>query len=190
MAFTPTLTKDKGNIKKKSGGIWKIAASTDAGPSTSLAAADWGDLGFVKVNSKRNKVDRIKDYDESGKLVVDEKGNVDRGLSITLMQTDAALVEFIRNTADTQNTFYALYHYDGIANAKRREELYPICKIASDFEINSDNQEMVIQVSILDNDTAITFGGTGNAALPTGAYATSVVVAVNTGWKIQETAVA
>lgn len=189
MAFTPTLTKDKGNIKRKSGGSWKIAVSADSGPATTLAAADWGDLGFVKVNTKRNKVDRIKDYDESGKLVVDEKGNVDRSLSITLMQTDKTLLEFIRNTADTSNTFYSLYHYDGIANGKYREELYPICKIASDFEINSDNQEMVIQVSILDNESAITFGGTGNAQFPTGAHATTGVVAANTGWVMLETAV-
>ena len=189
MAFSPTLTKDKGNIKRKSGGIWKIAAATDAGPATSLAAADWGDLGFVKINSKKNKVDRIRDFDESGKLVVDEKGNVDRALSLTLMQTDKALVEFIRNTADTSNTYYALYHYDGIANGKYREEFYPICKIDSNFEINSDNQEMAINVSILDNDVAVTFGGTGNAALPTGSHATSAVVTVNTGWVIVETAV-
>ncbi len=187
MAFTPTLTKDKGNIKKKSGGTWKIAAATDAGPAATLVAGDWGDLGFVKVNTKRNKVDRVVDYDESGKKVVDEPGNVDRGLSLTLMQTDMALVEFIRNTVE--GNYYCLYHDNGVANGKYREEVYAICKISSDFEIGSEDQSIPITVSILDNESAVTFGGTGNAALPTGAHATSIVVAANKGWKMAETAV-
>ena len=186
MAFTPTLTKDKGNIKRKSGGIWKIAASTDSGPATSLVAGDWG---YVKKTVVNNKVDRVRDFDESGALVVDEKGNVDRNLQLTLMQTDKALLEFIRNTADVAGTYYALYHYDGVANGYYREDVFPICKIDSNFSIDSDAQEIMINVSIVDNAAAISFGGSGQAALPTGAHATTGTVAANAGWVRLETAV-
>jgi hypothetical protein len=187
MAFIASIAKDKGAIKKKSGGIWLIAASTDSGPSSSLAAGDWGDLGYVKVNKISDKTEQLKDFDESGSQVVDELGNRTVELDLTLMQTDKALLDFIKETS--RGNYYCLYHYNGVVNGKYQEELYPICKITPDIDRSSDEEFLPIKVSILKNDAAITFGTTGNAALPTGKHATSAIISLGTYWGTTETAV-
>lgn len=187
MSFTASIAKDKGAIKKRSGGIWMIAASTDAGPAATLVAGDWGDLGYVKVNSKKDTTEQIKDYDESGALVVDELGNRDVEISLTLMQVDKALVDFIKETS--RNSYWCLYHYNGVVNGKYQEELFPICKITPNIENNSDDQNLPIRISVHKNEAAVQFGGTGKAALPTGAHASTATVSASQFWALIETAV-
>lgn len=201
-----TLVKDKGAIKKYSGGVLKILIGTDSGPATTKVAADWLDLGYVQESKLSDSTEEEVINDESGNQVASLEANRVIKFTGLLMQTDKELQDFLTSkgsytTTGARGNFFAVYHYQGVVNGNHQEMLYPICTIKPIAEVASGVKRIPFEITVLKNETAQPFSKAGSSEssqpeLPTGSYAqgltggaNAIVVAINEYYHVQETAV-
>lgn len=181
------IGKKRDAVKKLSGGILKVLEVTPTGPIGTETASQWLDLGYVAETTLRDETEIIEDFDESGNKFVSEEGNRTVRLEGQLMQSDAELIEFLTDTI--RGKFYSVYHYDGITDGNHQEYIFPICKIRPLTEVRSGTKRPPFEISVLKNESDINFGGTSQAALPSEAKATTVVITKDKYYKIATTPV-
>lgn len=179
--------KNTNAIKTFSGGNWSAIKVTDSG------TIDSGELhvnfGYVKQATLRDETEELVDFDESGAQVVSENGNRTVKVSGLLMQTDKTTIDFFKETV-RGDSYYAVYHYDGVNDGKRQEYLFGICKFRPLIEVASGTKRIPFEFSVLKNESTVGMGGAGEPAMPTGAYATSLDVEAGMYYSVTETAVA
>lgn len=178
-------TKNIGAIRFKSGGNWSAIRVTDAG------ALDTGEthvnFGYVKNGELVDETEELTDFDETGAQVISEEGNRTVKVTGLLMQTDKSTIDFFKETV--RDKYYAIYHYDGENDGNRQEYYFGICKIRPMIRVASDTKRIPFEFSVLKNEAATGIGGTGEPAMPTGAYATSLDVAAGLYYSVTETAI-
>lgn len=193
------IAKDKGSIKKFSGGVLKILLGTDSGPATTKVSADWLDMGYVQESKLSDSTDIELIYDETGSQVASLEANRVIKFTGLLMQTDKDLIDYLKETV--RNNYFAVYHYQGVVNGNHQEMVYPICTIKPMVEVASGTKRIPFEITVLKNEAAISFSKASSsestqAELPTGSYAqgstggvSAIVVAAGEYYHVQETAV-
>lgn len=173
--------KDSGKVIKHGGGILILSECDDAGGSVS---PDQTTMPFIEVTEFTDELTSEIYRDETGNQV--RKVYQDRTvqLNVTLMQTDADTIAFIRS-AETK--YYQLYYKmskTGDMNAKTQELFGAICQITPAVKITSGTKRLPIEILFLENQASITI------SLPNTTYSsivtTDVVIPAKAYYKIVE----
>lgn len=191
-----SIAKDKGAIKKFSGGIWKVCPLSDeeAGLKAADSAAggsEWLDLGYVQEATLNDSTETEDVMDETGGVVNTDE--LSRTVKITglLMQTDKELIDFLKETV--RGKYYAIYHYDGINNGKYQDYHFGICQIKPMIEIASGTKRIPFEISVLKNTSLIPVNGSGEGFITTVAKGSATTdaynIAANTYYTLAETTV-
>ena len=145
---------DKGYISKYGGGILKVREVSDAGVYTS---GDDYTFGYLQETGHKYEKPQEDVQDETGATVKSIFGNVSNKLTGTFMQTNSALLDFLRDT--TENRFYQLYYKStptGDLNGVTQELFGAICQIRPTFEVKSGVRRVNFEITFLKNDAEIT----------------------------------
>ena len=147
------IGKDKGAIKKYSGGsIWYMEC-TDAGAA--LGAPDtWHSFGYVGESKLSDVTDEEGINDETGNQVTSLEGNRVVKFSGLFMQTDKDHIDFLKETV--RGKFYHIYHTQGLVNGTAQEMMYGICKIKPRVEIASGTKRIPFEFTVLVNEVELT----------------------------------
>ena len=178
-------TKDKGTIKKLSGGIWSAIEVTDAGAIKTGQTQN--DFGYVQSSTLTDTTEILEDFDESGALVVSEEGNRTVKITGLLMQSDKSTIDFFNDTV--RGKYYMVYHYDGVNNGNHQEYVFGICRINPKIELASGTKRIPFEITVMKNDAALGMGGTGEPAIPSGTKALTFDIPAGKYYSITETAV-
>lgn len=164
------IAKDKGAIKKFSGGSLWYQECTDAGAA--LGSPDtWHTFGYIQESKLSDMTDEESIYDETGGQVTSLEGNRTVKFSGLFMQTDKDHIDFLKETV--RGKFYHIYHSQGIVNGTTQEMLYGICSIKPQVEIASGTKRMPFEFTVLKNDAELTSVSTSGI---TGASAATITV--------------
>lgn len=145
--------KDIGGITKYGGGVLRLSDCSDAGV---LTGADFIDLGYIEVTEFFDDRDEEKVYDETGNIVQRKYGNRDVGMTATLMQSNAAILDFLIAAEDKYYTLYYKASKTGDMNGKTQELFVAIAKIKPAFRVQSGQKKVPISITFLPNETQVT----------------------------------
>lgn len=182
-----TIGKHKGAIQRNSGGILCALGIADADAGPESTDTGWLNLGHVKESTLNDATEWEDIIDETGNVISNDETTRVVKFTGLLMQTDADTVEFFNDTV--RGNHYSVYHYDGVNNGNYQDYFFGICKIRPLIEIKSGVKEIPFEIVVLQNQSAITIGGSGYAALPSDANCTAATIAAGKYYKVEETAV-
>ena len=190
------IAKDKGAIKKFSGGVWRFCQLSDE--EAGVKAADavdgtstyWLDPGYVQESTLSDSTETEDVMDETGGVVNTDE--ITRTVKITglFMQTDKGLIDFLKDTV--RGKYYAVFHYDGINNGKYQDYHFGICQIKPMIEIASGTKRIPFEISVLKNSSLIPVGGASEAVMTTEAHSSETDaynIAANGYYTLVETTV-
>jgi hypothetical protein len=178
-----SITKDKGQIHSKGGGIIKIQQGLETGlPLTTAEAVD--DLGYVAESTFTDKTPLEDVSDETGAVITSEEGNRQVMIQTILMQTDKARLDMAQ---DVRGKFYRLYKYNGLVDNKHQEIFFTCGKITPQTELKFTGGRLPFEYRASAVASDATFDSTSISLF--GAHASSpVTVSAGSYYKIVETA--
>jgi len=174
--------KDAGMVIKHGGGILLLSECDDAGGTVS---ADQTTMPFIEVTEFIDEVASEIYRDETGNQI--KKVYQDRvvQLNVTLMQTDATTIAFLK-AAETK--YYQLYYKmskTSDMNAKTQELFGAICQITPSIRVASGTKRIPIEILLIENQAEISI------ATPQTTYgsvhSSTVVIPIRGYYKILET---
>lgn len=174
--------KDKGGIVKYGGGILRVIECDDTGTTSS---SDYTDLGYIEVTEIFDEREEEKVFDETGNIVQRKYGNRDVGMSVTLMQTNKEVIDFIKNAETKYYTLYYKMTKTGDINAKTQELFVGIATIKPSFRIQSGQKRIPVTIQFLPNESLITI--TAPNTLFGAVATTNVTIAAGSYYAIVET---
>ena len=146
------MSKDKGSIVLKGGGVLKVIECDDAGSPTGSAV----DLGYIETTGLVMATTNDNDVmDETGSVVAHNDGDTSYKLTGTFLQTNKDLHDLIR---DSVGKFYQVYYKctpTGKMNTKTQELFGGIGRFKRQFEIKAGAKKAPFEITFLNNDTAI-----------------------------------
>lgn len=143
-----TILKDLGSVVKYGGGIIRLSECSDAGV---LIGSDYTELPYLEVTERFDERDEEKVYDETGNIIKRRYGNRDVGLTATLMQVDAATLDFIMAAEFKYYTLYYKVTKTTAINGKTQELFAGIVQLKPSFRIQSGQQKIPISFTFLPN---------------------------------------
>jgi hypothetical protein len=179
-----TNLKDKGGIFKHGGGVLRVVSCDDAGGTP---GTDFVDLGYIEITEFYDERGDEDIFDETGKVIKRRTTERTVGLDATLMQANVEVVDWLMTT-NTESSYWHLYYKrskTGDVNGKTQELFAAIAQIKPSIRIKSGEQKIPIRIVFLPNESAVTISSPNT--LFESVYASSVVIAANTYWKIVET---
>jgi len=176
------ITRDKGAIRKYSGGILKIQEVLESGADTSPRSAVV-DLGYIEESGWKRDTPIDDVFDETGNAVTQEFGNTTVTFTCTLMQTNKGVLDIPK---ETFNKFYRLYKYEGEVDGSHQELFMGVGKVSPTMEVKYPSGRIPFEYKASSNSSAITIDSTGVSLL--GAHATApVTIASGDYYTIVET---
>jgi hypothetical protein len=146
------IAKDKGAIKKYSGGSLWYQECSDAGVVGTGVA--WATFGYLQESKLSDTTEEEAVNDETGGQVASLEGNRKVVFSGLFMQTDKDHIDFLKETV--RGKFYHIYHSQGLVNGTAQEMLYGICTIKPQVEIASGVKRIPFEFTVLKNESALT----------------------------------
>lgn len=126
-----SITRDKGSIHSKGGGIIKVKQVLEDGSDLTVTASVV-DLGYVQ-DSEFNDQTPLQDVkDETGATVTQEEGDREVSVKATLMQSDAKVIDLAKQV---RGNFYLLYKYNGLVDGKHQEMFFAVGKVAAQVNL-------------------------------------------------------
>lgn len=169
------LTFDKTAIVNKGGQKWAYMRVDEDGASLSQPDS-WHDGVYREKSDIEFKQTEKGIFDESGAQVATEKDNMEVSLSITSLQDDAALINFLKD--EVEDTYFAIFMERGeIGDNKKQEVFFPITKIERSYKSSAPGRRPEIKIIPLENATAVSPA----SGVPTWAEGTSGSFSVGAG---------
>lgn len=177
------ITRDKGEIHSKGGGIIKIQEVLESGADTSPRATVI-DLGYIQESSFKDDTPLEDVKDETGNTVTQEEGDREVMISCTLMQSGAGALSIPK---EVRGKFYRLYKYNGEVDNKNQEMFFAVGKITPKTELSFSGGRIPFEYKSSSVASTVTIDSTGVSLI--GAYATApVAIASGDYYTIVETA--
>ncbi|MCX7611846.1 MAG: hypothetical protein N2043_09700 [Ignavibacterium sp.] len=175
------INKDKGKIARFGGGVLKIREVNDDG--TPVENAQVLDLGYIQETTLSDTTDIEVVTDETGAQVQSYEGNRSVRFTGVLMQSDADLMNFFKETC--RNRYYQVYYRaNSNVNGNVQEILFGIVRIKPQVELASSTRRIPFEFNVLKNETLITVS---NANTLFGSVAQTFQVPANNYYVIVDT---
>ena len=116
-------------------------------------------LGYLQETAYKYDKPQEDIPDETGAIVRSVFGNADVKVVGILMQTGTTLLDFLRDTVETQ--FYNLYYKctpTGDLNGITQEYFAALAQVRPMFEVKSGIRRVPFEITLLSNDSAVTIG--------------------------------
>ena len=164
------LQRDVSAIVTKGGSRFAYKRVTSAGANTDPADT-WHDGVYREKSNLMFNQPNNNIYDEGGMLVDTDLGDMEMGLTITSLQDDANLINFLKD--ETPNAYFAIFLERGtMQDTKKQEVFIPIARIERSYSSDAPGRRPDIKITPIQNASAVTpasvptwaIGGSGSAS--------------------------
>lgn len=147
------LSKKAQAIEKWSGGILMIKEVNPDGSDLD-SPPDWQELSFIMEAELKDEtaIENVKD--ETGQSVRKISGARDVTISGLFMQSDADLLNFLKETC--RDRYYRIYRYEGKVGTRHQEVFFGICEFTPKIELKSGTKRPPFEISVLKNEKQVT----------------------------------
>ena len=190
MPLTLPNSKAPGLIHTAGGNNVKIREVTDVGAELSTPDTAHS-LGVIKETTFSDKTPREILYAEDKKPATIEEGNRELTMSGIMMQSGSANLTFANQA---RGNFYQGYKYNGIvkysASAYHQEIFWAISGVTPDMELKFPGGEIPFEISLINNESAVTIPVATVTATTTGYgayFQSAVTIPAGEMWVVKET---
>lgn len=177
-----SISRDRGAIHSKGGGIIKVKQVLEDGSDLTVTASVV-DIGYIQ-DSEFNDATPLTDVkDETGATVTQEEGDREVSVKATLMQSDSEVIDLAKQV---RGNFYLLYKYNGLVDGKHQEIFFGVGKITPQVNLKFTGGRIPFEYKASKLASTLTVSTASLAAL--GAHATqTVTIAADDLYTVVET---
>jgi hypothetical protein len=146
------ITKDKGEIVSKGGGIIRAIQVDEVG--TGISGSDI-DFGYIQDSTFKDTTPISDVFDETKEAVTQEVGNREIVLTWTMMQSGTGSLDLAKTVRDK---YYRLYKYNGNVDGYNTEMFFGIGKITPSVDIKWPESRIPMEYKCSKNSGSISIG--------------------------------